>query len=45
MVGNILNPKEDETILDMCCAPGGKTTHIGYLSNNKSTIVYFIILF
>ena len=24
-----LNPKENERILDMCSAPGGKTTHIG----------------
>lgn len=46
IVAHTLDPKEsifkyfvDETILDMCCAPGGKTTHIGYLSNNKSTII------
>lgn len=44
MVGNILKPKESETIIDMCCAPGGKTTHIGYLCNNKTTIVYIYIL-
>ena len=24
-----LGPKENERILDMCCAPGGKSTHIG----------------
>ena len=30
-----LSPQEDERILDMCCAPGGKSTHIG-----KSTIEF-----
>jgi len=24
-----LAPKEQERILDMCCAPGGKASHIG----------------
>ena len=35
----ILNPKEDEKILDMCAAPGSKTTHLAALMNNKGTIV------
>lgn len=43
MVGHILNPEESETIIDMCCAPGGKTTHLGYLCNNKSTIVFIFV--
>lgn len=34
----ILDPKEKENILDMCSAPGGKTTEIAALSNNKSFI-------
>lgn len=35
----ILDPQKNETILDMCAAPGSKTTHIAALTNNKATIV------
>ncbi len=34
----ILNPKEDENILDMTSAPGGKTTQMVALSSGKSFI-------
>ena len=34
----ILDPKEDEDILDMTAAPGGKTTEIADITNNKSHI-------
>lgn len=34
----VLNPKENENILDMCAAPGGKTTQMACLSNNKAHI-------
>ena len=34
----ILNPQENENILDMTAAPGGKTTEMLALSNNKSFI-------
>lgn len=34
----ILNPKENENILDMAAAPGGKTTQMSALSNNNSLI-------
>lgn len=33
-----INPKENELILDMAAAPGGKTTEIAALSNNKAMI-------
>jgi 16S rRNA C967 or C1407 C5-methylase (RsmB/RsmF family) len=31
----VLDPKENELILDMCAAPGGKTTHTAELVNNN----------
>ena len=31
----VLNPKPKETILDMCAAPGNKTTHIASLMNDE----------
>lgn len=34
----ILNPQENELILDMAAAPGGKTTQIAALTNNKAMI-------
>ncbi len=34
----ILNPIEEADILDMAAAPGGKTTQLAMLSNNKSHI-------
>lgn len=33
-----LNPQENELILDMAAAPGGKTTELAALSNNKAMI-------
>ena len=34
----VVNPKEGENILDMAAAPGGKTTQMASLSNNKAMI-------
>ena len=34
-----LAPKEDETVLDMCAAPGSKTTQLSELMNNRGIII------
>jgi 16S rRNA (cytosine967-C5)-methyltransferase len=34
-----LQARAGETILDMCAAPGGKTTYIAQLTSNQSTII------
>ena len=34
----ILNPNQSCDVLDMCAAPGGKTTQLAMLSNNKCNI-------
>lgn len=34
----ILQPKEGNDILDMTAAPGGKTTQIAAITNNKSNL-------
>lgn len=33
--GWVVNAQPYEYIIDMCAAPGNKTTHLGEMSNNK----------
>jgi 16S rRNA (cytosine967-C5)-methyltransferase len=39
LVAHITDPKPGDIILDMCSAPGGKTTHIAELMKNQGEIV------
>ena len=38
LCGQILTPKNNELILDSCCAPGGKTTHLAGLNATSKII-------
>lgn len=39
IVSLLVDPKPDELILDVCAAPGGKSSHISELMGNKGKIV------
>ena len=39
LVTHLLDPQPGETIIDACAAPGGKTTHIAELMQDKGTII------
>ncbi len=39
LVAHVLNPQPKDVIIDMCCAPGGKTHHVASLVDNDATIV------
>lgn len=39
IVGKVINPKENSMVLDVCSAPGGKTTHLATLMNNTGKVI------
>lgn len=39
VVGHVLGPRPGERILDMCAAPGGKTSHIASLMKDQGEVV------
>ena len=38
LVSFLVNPKADETVLDLCCGPGGKLSHLCELSDGAACI-------
>jgi 16S rRNA (cytosine967-C5)-methyltransferase len=43
LIAHVLNPNAGDTVLDACSAPGGKTTHLAQMMNNKGEILAFDI--
>lgn len=39
LVSEILNPKAGEKVLDVCAAPGGKSTHMAQLMNDQGLVL------
>nr|XP_056713601.1 tRNA (cytosine(72)-C(5))-methyltransferase NSUN6 [Euleptes europaea] len=39
VVSYVLNPQSGEKILDMCAAPGGKTTHLATLMHDEGEVI------
>ncbi|RKU26967.1 16S rRNA (cytosine(967)-C(5))-methyltransferase RsmB [Candidatus Poribacteria bacterium] len=39
LVAHLLSPEDAEYIVDLCAAPGGKTTHLAHLMGNAGKIV------
>lgn len=41
LVSRMLDPEPGDTILDLCAAPGGKSTHLAELMDNKGLVMAF----
>lgn len=39
LVAPLLDPQKNDLVLDMCCAPGSKTTHLAALMENQGKII------
>ena len=39
LVSKVLDPKPGELVIDVCSAPGGKSTHIAQLMNNEGEVI------
>ncbi len=39
LVSRLVDPKKDELVLDLCSAPGGKTSHMSELMGNEGQII------
>ncbi len=39
LISYVVAPRPDQTILDLCAAPGGKTTHLAELMGNRGQVV------
>ncbi len=41
LTSHVLDPKPGETIVDLNCAPGGKTSHISQITRNQAHVIGF----